>query len=237
MNDQVERAFGRVYKEDPRDNNFLIRDVIPQENLPYIEKKFWWADGWHGDQGRSSECVVYSWSHWLEDGPVIQNVILGRQKPMFNTTEFYEKCQLWDQIPGNDYDGTTVRAGAKVLQKLGIIGEYRWAKTIDEVIAVVTHIGPMVVGTRWTQNMGRPTSHRYIMRPTGNENGHHAYLINGIDNNKELFRIKNSWGRNWADRGHAYMSFRNFERVLDDRGEACVAFENKVSSVPDLNDI
>jgi len=238
MNDQVDnRTFGRVYLEDPRDNDYLIEDVIPQDGLPDIRRKFWWAEGWSGDQGRTSQCVVYSWSHWLEDGPVIQDVIPGRRKPMFDTTEFYNLCQRWDQIPGENYDGTTVRAGAKILQKLGVIGEYRWARTVDDVIATVTHIGPMVVGTQWTSNMTKPTSHRHIMRPTGADQGGHAYLINGVDSDKELFRVKNSWGRDWADNGHAYISFRNFEKLLQNRGEACVAFENKVSQVPSLDSL
>jgi len=238
MNNQVKNInFGRVYLEDPKDENYLIRDVIPQEGLPDIRQKFWWAEGWSGDQGRTPRCVVYSWSHWLEDGPVIQDVIPGRPKPMFDMTEFYRLCQLWDQIPGENYEGTTIRAGAKILQKLGVIGEYRWAKTLDDVIAAVTHIGPMVVGTHWTRNMTNPTSHRYIMRPTGADQGGHAYLINGINRDKELFRIKNSWGRGWADNGHAYISFTNFEKLLKNNGEACVAFENKVSKVPSLDSL
>lgn len=237
MNNQEHRAFGRVYKEDPRDNNFLIKDVIPQSGLPDIEKKFWWAEGWQGDQGPTPHCVAYSWSHWLEDGPVIQDVIPGRRKPLFDTTEFYNKCQVWDEIPGTKYEGTTIRAGAKILQKLGVIGEYRWAKSIDDVVAVVTHIGPMVVGTQWYTNMSNPTSHRYVMRPTGKSIGGHAYLINGIDNTKELFRVKNSWGQSWADRGHAYISFSNFEKLLSGHSEACVAFENKVNAVPMLESL
>jgi len=238
MKSQNENSgFGRVFREDERDNNFLVRDIISMDTLPPIEKKFWWAEGWQGDQGRTPECVVYSWSHWLEDGPVIQNVIPGRPKPMFDTTELYNKCQRWDDIPGTRYEGTTVRAGAKILQKLGLIDEYRWARTVDEVIASVTHLGPMVVGTEWFENMSRPTSHRHILRPSGKSNGGHAYLLNGVDTTKELFRIKNSWGTNWGDRGHAYISFNNFEKLLNRHGEACVAFENKASTVPILESL
>lgn len=232
----MQLKFGRVYKEDPRDENYPVSTVI-RSGLPEVDKKRWWADGWHGDQGRTPFCVVYAWSHWFEDGPVIQDVILGRQKPIFPLKEFYDEAQLRDDINRSNYEGTTVRAGAKILHKLGIVEEYRWAFTIDEVIKCVSYLGPMVVGTNWYEQMFTPTSGRHILRPRGRNRGGHAYVINGIDHHNELFRIKNSWGRSWGDDGHAFIRFNEFERLLLERGEACVAFQNKVDQVPDLADL
>ena len=158
--------------------------------------------------------------------------MIGRAKPFYDTTKFYNKCQLWDSIPGTGYDGTTIRAGAKILNKLGLVEEYRWAKSVEEVIMAVTHLGPMVVGTYWYENMNTPTSHRHILRPTGKRIGGHAYLINGVDRDKEMFRIKNSWGTKWGDEGHAYISFDNFEKLFGQMSEACIAFEAKANTVP-----
>lgn len=228
--------FGRVHKEDKRDFNFKVSDVLNTIDMPYIEKKFWWANGWNGNQGSTPECVSYSWSHWFEDGPVIQDTIIGRQKPVYDTTELYEKFREYDEIEGN-YDGTTVRAGAKTFQKLGIVKEYRWAETVEDVINTLKYLGPMVVGTKWTERMNKPTSSKFIIRPTGRNSGGHAYLLNGVDSDSEMFRIKNSWGPGWGDRGTAYIRFRDFERLLEDRGEACVAFENKINDVSDLSEV
>jgi hypothetical protein len=232
----MQRSFGRIFKEDERDKSFPVANVISTSSLPNIPKKNWWADGWYGNQGSTSRCVVYSWSHWFEDGPVIENIILGRQKPIFDTGQFYIECQKRDGINEESYEGTTVRAGAKVLKELGIVKEYRWAFSIDEVIKAVTYLGPMVVGTMWYERMSNPSS-KYIMTPRGNPLGGHAYMINGIDNNNELFRIKNSWGTRWAQHGQAYISFRNFEKLLLDHGEACIAFQNKISHVPSLDEL
>lgn len=229
-------SFGRIYKEDSRDARFPVSDTI-SPNLPEIPKKNWWADGWHGNQGITPYCVVYAWSHWFEDGPVIQNIVLGRDKPLFNTKSFYDECQLRDQIPGTNYEGTTVRAGAAILKELGVIDEYRWAFSIDDVIKAVTYLGPMVVGTLWYSNMTSPTTDKAIMRPTGRSEGGHAYMINGIDMEKEQFRIKNSWGKNWGNGGQAFISFKNFEKLLQQQGEACVAFQNKITTIPDLDDL
>lgn len=228
--------FGRIYKEDSRDLKFNVGEILETNTMPEIPEKFWWAKGWIGNQGATPECVAYSWSHWFEDGPVIQDTIAGRAKPVYNTTELYETFRKYDGIEGN-YAGTTVRAGAKTLQKLGIVEEYRWAQTIEEVINTVKYLGPMVVGTNWMEGMNHPTSAQHIIRPTGRSTGGHAYLLNGINMDKELFRIKNSWGSTWGYRGIAYIRFRDFEKLLNDRGEACVAFENKINSVPDLSEV
>ena len=56
--------------------------------------------------------------------------------------------------------------------------------------------------------------------------GGHAYVINGIDTKKQLFRIKNSWGRNWGVKGSAYISFANMQRLIRENGEICLAVEN-----------
>lgn len=226
--------FGRVYKEDSRDFNFKVSDVLNSIEMPPLETKFWWADGWNGNQGSTPRCVAYSWSHWFEDGPVIQDAIIGRQKPVYDTRELYEKFREYDGIDGN-YEGTTVRGGAKTLQKLGIINQYRWANNIDDVVNTLKYLGPMVVGTKWTAGMNRPSSSKFIIRPSGKDSGGHAYLINGVDSNSEMLRIKNSWGQGWGYRGTAYIRFRDFERLLEDQGEACVAFENKINKVPDLS--
>ena len=232
----MDMKFGRVYKVDERDLDFPVSPVLP-EDRPEIDKKKWWADGWNGDQGKSPHCVVYSWFHWFEDGPVIQNIIPGINKPIYDITEFYNQARLRDDIILENYEGTTVRAGAKILHKLGYLKEYRWATTIDEVLQCLTYLGPMVVGTNWYQSMFTPSSGRNIINPRGRNHGGHAYVINGIDHHNELLRIKNSWGRSWGDNGHAYIRFHHFEKLLNEWGEACIPFQQTVNSITPLNEL
>src|SRR5690625_1295191 len=140
--ESISYNFGRVYKEDIRDNEHLLLSSS-FDTMPQIDEKFWWSGGWYGNQKTTPHCVAYSWSHWFEDGPVIQNAMPERLKPVFDLKEFYDECRKRDGIDGN-YEGTTVRAAAKILRELNVIYEYRWAKSIDDVIAAVTYIGPVV---------------------------------------------------------------------------------------------
>ena len=125
---------------------------------------------------------------------------------------------------------------AKILKELGIISEYRWANRINDVVNTVLTLGPMVVGTKWFTGMNRPNS-KGIVRPTGGQIGGHAYLINGVDKTNKYLRIKNSWGKRWGKSGYAFISFRDFEKLLHDGGEACIAFESKLTAVPKLSSL
>jgi C1A family cysteine protease len=46
----------------------------------------------------------------------------------------------------------------------------------------------------------------------GKVDGGHAVLCVGFDSNKKLFRIMNSWGNDWRDKGFFWMPFSWFER-------------------------
>ena len=88
------------------------------------------------------------------------------------------------------------------------------------------NIGPVVVGTYWYLRMFYP-DRSGLIRIGGPIVGGHAYVINGIDTNKKLFRIKNSWGRRWGINGSAYISFNDMSRLIMMNGEICLASENK----------
>lgn len=232
----MNKGLGRLEDFDERDLDFPVSSAIEtvEGEVPEIPRRFWWADGWWGDQGSTPMCVAFSWQHYLEDGPVIQDTLTeNRKKPFYTPKDFYDLCQEHDRWPGKNYDGTSVRAGAKILKHLGVINEYRWAQTIEDVIKTVKYIGPMVVGTKWYSGMQTP-SNDGIVKVNGRQDGGHAYILNGIDENLNLLRIKNSWGRSWGKNGFAYISFDDFEKLLKNGGEACIAFENKMTEIPDL---
>lgn len=229
-----ERKFGRVEVIDERDKEYPISEILDSTERPDIPRRFWFADGWWGNQGSTSQCVAYSWMHFLEDGPVIQDTLEeGRKMPFYNTTKFYRLCQKNDQWVGENYDGTSVRAGAKILKKLGVLESYRWAWNIGHVIKALQYIGPVIVGTPWYYGMFEPTESG-LVRPTGFNGGGHAYVLNGYDSKLGVIRLKNSWGRKWGKKGFAYITCEDFERLLGEGGEACIPFENKMHHVPDL---
>lgn len=217
-------SIGRKRSVDARDNKYLI--VNSQFNKKSTLKQRYWDDnGWWGDQQDTPQCVGYSWAHWLEDGPVEQS----GTPPIVNPEVIYTEAQKIDEWSGENYDGTSVRAGAKYLKSRGFISAYLWGRTLDTLVNTVLNVGPVVVGTNWYYNMFFPNRRTGIISVKGRLVGGHAYVINGVDIRKRMFRIKNSWGRSWGINGSAYISFADMAKLIRMNGEICLAVETQVS--------
>lgn len=216
-------GLGRNPSKDEEDRKYLIQPLLAKIDVPVRTSRYWNANGWWGNQYATPHCVGYSWTHWIEDGPVTHK----GQAPIINPESVYREAQLVDEWAGEQYDGTSVRAGAKVLQSKGLIQSYLWAWDVNTLADAVLNLGPVVVGTYWYENMFFPNS-KGILRVGGYIAGGHAYLINGVNTKRELFRIKNSWGREWGKNGYAYISFADMARLIAEDGEVCLAIENKI---------
>lgn len=221
--DELKEKLGRVYVPDERDKMFQLKSMLPKE-LPGIDYKYWWSSGWWGDQGNTPMCVAFSWAHWLAEGPLTQKYKRIQGGSAIDTTYLYNEAQKNDDWEGEDYDGTSVRAGAKILKRDGFISSYSWAWDIETVKNALLTAGPLVVGTAWYYDMFFPNE-KGIITPTGEMMGGHAYLLDGINIKKKLIRIKNSWGRNWGNKGFAYISFDDMDKLIKNQGEACLATE------------
>ena len=211
-------GLGRLPSADERDKNFLMKALLPK--VITITSKYWDDRGWWGNQGSTPQCVGYSLSHWLENSPITHT----STPPVVNPTDIYKQAQLIDDWPGTDYDGTSVRAGAKVLQGMGFISSYVWAFDLATTIDAVLTKGPVVVGTNWYNDMFWPNSEGLIKVGGANAGGH-AYLINGVNTKTKLFRIKNSWGQSWGIKGRAWISFSDMERLIHEDGEVLLGVE------------
>ncbi len=158
----------------------------------------------------------------MEDGPIEQS----GTPPIIPPVLIYKEAQKLDEWPGENYDGTSVRGAVKYLQKVGKVKNYYWAYDLNTLVNTVLTLGPVVVGTNWYTGMFYPDKNG-IIKLFGGLAGGHAYVLNGVDTTKKMFRIKNSWGRLWGQKGHAYISFRDMERLIKEQGEICLAKEIK----------
>jgi len=170
--------------------------------------------------------------HWVEDGPITHSKTRkANTGPLHDPAYLYKEAQKVDAWVGENYEGTSVRAGAKILMKLGVIGGYRWAWDSNTVVQALLTTGPVVVGTWWYRDMffpkKDPKTGKMMITATGGKVGGHAYLLNGVNLSKGLIRIKNSWGRAFGDHGFAWISIQDMDLLIKDQGEACLAMEIK----------
>lgn len=202
--------FGRKFAEDKRDKKF---------QLPKLESSkcynYWYDTYYFGNQGARPHCVGYAWTHFLCNSPMTNYI---------DPDGLYELAQHFDEWKGTNYAGTSVRAGAKILKKIGLIDRYEWTWDLETLINTVLERSPVVVGTHWYAGMDRPDEDG-VIQAKGRSLGGHAYLVNGCSRDRGMVRIKNSWGRKWADDGRAWIPFEDMEKLIKAEGEVCLAVE------------
>lgn len=212
------KGLGRHPAPDERDKNYPLRALMAGDpelaSLP--EYKYWWSP-YNLDQNGYPRCVGYSVKTELMNGPV------RRAAASPTADELYAWAQRNDEWSGEDYDGTSVRAGMKAAVHYTEVTEYRWAFTMDDVIRWLSLYGPLVVGTDWYEGMSRPHTGkdgRSWIEPAGAYQGGHAYGLNGVNIEQEKVRVENNWGREYGDKGFAWMSFHSLEYLLATGGDA-----------------
>jgi hypothetical protein len=211
-------GLGRIYSPDPNDCKFLARDRL--EAKPQRAKSLMYHIGPIIDQGQTPKCVGFSGRNLLTSSPHAYTADLP------DGPAIYTGAQQNDDQPGENYDGTTVRGGAKFLQGAGLItGDYLWAYDVDTVLDwILTGKGCVWFGTNWYTSMFSPNARTgLISKISGNLEGGHAYLARGADQKYVYF--VNSWGSSWSLNGTFYLSHSNVNRLLKEQGEACMATE------------
>ena len=118
-------GLGRVHVPDPRDAAYPLEALLPAEPAK-IQSRFWTV-GSALNQGQTPRCVAFGWKDWLISEPIPDD-----PAALPDVDTIYADAQSQDGIPGA-HDGSTVRAGAKVMQDEGRISAYHWSQNADDV--------------------------------------------------------------------------------------------------------
>lgn len=208
----------RLFHQDPRSLQFPISAVVPDT----IRSKMWRLTQ-RLDQGHEGQCVSYAWHHEACATPVPR-----KTPPTKLIRQRYYRMQQVDPWPGGEYPGanptycgTSVLAGAQVMQEAGFFKEYRWAFGLDDVLRALSHEGPVVLGINWYTNMFTP-GERGLVVPGGDHAGGHAILARGLNVKTREVILRNSWGPDWGDKGDCRIGFDDLTKLLAEGGDACV---------------
>lgn len=218
-----DRRLDRLVQFDDRSRAFPIRELI---GTPRPRSYTWGVPGGLSqvlDQGSEGACVGFAWAGERAARPV------AKPTTDADALAVYRHAQTLDEWPGEDYSGTSVLAGAKAAQARGWLRSYRWAFGLDDVLATLGTYGPVVLGIPWFDSMYDPTPRdartgrvAATITVSGSVVGGHAILARGVNLRREEVVLRNSWGSGWGDRGDAAVSFADLDRLLRERGEACV---------------
>lgn len=209
------RLLGRRVEFDKASRDYPIRKLLGKTRKP---RSYTWSCNTWLDQGREGACVGYAFAHELIARPVAINKI-----NVGDAYNIYKTAQTLDKWPGENYDGTSILGGVKAVQKIfpTAIVEYRWAFGLNDVLDTLGYFGPICLGLNWYNGMFDTDDRGYIHRKGGIAGGH-AILAVGVDHKRQRVRLHNSWGKSWGMGGDCYISFGDLDKLLKERGEACV---------------
>jgi len=187
-------------------------------------RRKWNQDGVWLDQGSTGTCVAGAFGHRRADGPVKVGGIDEDWRVKF----YLEASAKFYGTPDTSLQkGTSAVSACQVLLERGAIDRYEWvgnwnAAPID-LRYTLLELGPVCVGSNWYQSMYSPikVGEQFYMKVNYQTtvDGGHEYVINGIDLDPEdgsepYYRMKNSWGKDWAKGGTARFRIQDLEQLI-----------------------
>jgi hypothetical protein len=214
---------------DERSKDFPIRAAIKERPKRRTKK---WRNGVILDQGREGACVGFGWTAEALSTPVAVDLTRIKAEAPDDATEFakhiYNRAKQLDDTPGENYEGSSVLAGAKAMQELGLVKEYRWAFNIEDVIDALLTTGPVVLGIYWYEGMYEAPDG--ILSVSGPLAGGHCITAVGFKlakdspTGEDTIILQNSWGYSWGTWGLAEIRVSELAALLKNDGEACVPY-------------
>lgn len=215
---------GRLPQHD--DNNLKFKLFMA---TPVVRRTIYWSLFSNpADQGNTGTCVGQGGRHRLLSAPVTYRPLLLPSAEFFYLES--TKRDIWHngQPDVSLQDGTSVLALMKALKDLGYTDRYEWIFDVETLIDYVCSQGPVIVGTEWSYSMFEPDEHGFLRWTEGSPvAGGHCWLIIGWDNAHGRFRMVNSWGTNWGQRGRAWVEPALMSALLAREGDAVVPHEIK----------
>lgn len=212
----TEHALGRLVEHDERSRAFAARVAATKPKTV-----LWDHHGPVLDQGQLGSCTGNALAQWA-------NTAFAQQNPKgpdgflteADAVDLYSRATHLDRIAGYyppDDTGSSGLAVCKAGVRRGLLTRYDHAFGFDALLLALQH-SPVIAGTLWTKGMFDPTSDGRIA-PTGPVEGGHEYLLLGANMEQERITMLNSWSEEWSEKGRAWISFADYEKILADQGD------------------
>ena len=204
------------------------------------------------DQGSLGSCVAFAVTalkEWQEQKEHEKEVEGGkidyRNKRFYDLSEqwLYYMCKKIDPWPNEE--GTSIRYGMKVLQKIGVpvedgweyndkvkgtpkswadlvarwntIKSYRCLSNLSEIKTALT-LNPVIIGIDLFDEFFKVDRSGIVKWPAQSwkSYGGHAVCCVGFDDERQQLKFKNSWSTMWGNGGYGFISYKYADLYLWD---------------------
>lgn len=184
-----------------------------------------WANPIRLDQGAEGACVGAGHTGVSNAQPAKSEFGNAR------IFEVYNLAKTLDAWPGSNYEGTSVRAGAKAQVSLGEYEGYAFTQDVYVLALWILNHGTAAIGVDWLTGMDRVDSEGFI-HASGSERGGHCVNVDGVTWDWEdnpfginYFRFPNSWSKSWGFNGRGRISADDLQYLFNRGGTACMPVE------------
>jgi hypothetical protein len=223
-------------RHDPASLDYLVRDKL-RAPAPLVDRL--WEHGPILDQGTAPPLSLHDASGCTGHAAAnAANVLeLATVSPYArvhpadlmahaDAMKLYELAQTLDEVPGENYPGTSVLAAMKAGVQLGWWGSYLWARGTKDVAQALLQVGPVVVGIPWYSRMSEPGADG-IITVAGEDLGGHALCLFAIrmavaGKAGPWFGALQSWGESVGDHGVIWFHHKDLANLLHGVGEAAI---------------
>ncbi len=186
------------------------------------------------DQGQEGTCTGHA---LVAAAELLYWRALGKP-PDLSERWAYQKAKEYDEWPGSDYEGSSIRGAVKGWLKEGLCEERFWpyrpgaagvpkSKAAENALKykpalyerclglenlkhAVHHRGVVIAGSTIHQGWFEAQGRETIpFSPKKKSVGGHAFALVGYDDGRSLFWVKNSWGPAWGQDGFAGLTYQD----------------------------
>lgn len=126
------------------------------------------------------------------------------------TTSDWREPLVIDDIKGELWKGNPIVFGMRLPQDFFLLGNHKG-----------DYVGVYRSDQRWDRSSAPP--------PGGAQHAMHAMALVGYDNSRQAFKVMNSWGQGWGEKGYLWIDYQTFQNLV---GEAYVLEPARLASPP-----
>jgi hypothetical protein len=213
---------GWASRHDARSLAFGVRDHLGAAPLQDVTLPI----GPVLDQGQEGECVGCG----VVDATNVLRRLTGRADMLKvdAAAALYHRAQQIDDVPGENYAGTSVLAGMRAGVEAGYFTSYLWAFGTRDIASALAHGRPVVVGVPWPSGM-YDTGPGGLVQVGGDDRGEgHCLTVFSLrmtgpqGQPGPWFGWLNSWGKSYGADGVGWVHHRDLAGLLHGFGEAAV---------------